>query len=187
MSITTKTGDKGRTSLANGERLSKSSPLFNAIGDLDELNSWLGVLISFLDESESYIKQTDFLRDIQQMIYIISAELVKAKTKGKKVLLKDDMLTLIEKWCADLEKQLGKNTHQKFLYPGGCRAAAWADVTRSVCRRAERSMVKLSEKDEIRPIVMSTCNRLSDYLYLLRCFINQQESVEEKQLAVEKN
>ncbi len=185
MSITTKTGDKGKTNLANGERLSKSSLLFNAIGDLDELNSWLGVLISTLDESKNYSAHTAFLRDIQQMIYVISAELVKAKTKGKKVTLDDKKLVLIEKWCSDLESLLGKDFHQNFLHPGGCKIAAWIDVTRSVCRRAERSMVKLSEKETIRPIIMSTCNRLSDYLYLLRCLINQQELVEEKQLSLE--
>lgn len=186
MSITTKTGDKGKTSLANGERLSKSSLLFGAVGDLDELNSWLGVLIAFLHDSDKYQAHTDFLKEIQQMIYVISAELVKAKEKNnKKVALQDEMLTLIEKWCANLEKQLGKNFYQRFLYPGGCQAAAWADVARSVCRRAERSMVELSQEEEVRPIILSTCNRLSDYLYLLRCFINQQESVEEKQLSLD--
>jgi cob(I)alamin adenosyltransferase len=183
MSITTKTGDKGKTSLANGERTDKSDPLFHLIGNLDELSSWIGLLAASINGSKSYSSHLSFLLEIQHILYIISAELVKAKKNRNRVLLPEEKLTLLEKQCQKLETELEQNIHQRFLYPGGCELAAKTDIARAVCRRAERSLVHYSGKSEVRPLLLAVCNRLSDYLYLLRCHINQQEGVEELELS----
>ncbi|KUK79148.1 MAG: Cob(I)yrinic acid a,c-diamide adenosyltransferase [Microgenomates bacterium 39_7] len=183
-SITTKTGDNGESSLANGTRLSKSDLIFDVIGDLDELSSWIGWLISALEERNEYLQYRVFLNEIQRIIYLISAEIVCARKEGDSTLLQDDSLQAIEKNCLQLEKEVKDSIHSKFVHPGGCVLSAQVDITRSVCRRAERSLVRLAQKSEVRLLLLSVCNRLSDYLYLLRCFINQQEGVVEQTLSV---
>jgi cob(I)alamin adenosyltransferase len=71
--------------------------------------------------------------------------------------------------------------HSRFLLPGGVEAAAWIDVARTVCRRTERHLVLLDEQEEIRPLLLKVINRLSDYLYVLRCYVNHELEYQEKE------
>ncbi len=173
INVSTKTGDKGRSSLANGDRLPKSDLVFEVIGDLDELNSWLGVLVNKL--GAEFQPQADFLHLLQNQLFLFSAEVADAK----QVQLNHKFLSLIEEKQEKLQKQMVEGWHSRFLYPGGVEAAAWLDVTRTVCRRAERHLVKLNEKKKVRPLLLKTLNRLSDYLYVLRCFVNHELDYQE--------
>lgn len=175
VNVSTKTGDKGKTGLANGIRMSKADPYFSAIGDLDELNSWIGIVVSHLDEK--FKNEQEFLLYIQDQLFVLGAEVALAKKKK----VEEKLLILVEEHCVRLQKKLKKDWHTKFLLPGGDPAAAWIDVARTVCRRAERSLVGLSNKQPIRPIILKILNRLSDYLYVLRCYINYETNYKEKE------
>ncbi len=176
-SISTKTGDDGRTSLANGERVAKDSLVIELIGVLDELNSWLGLVVARLPKKIQDHRHE--LRALQQDIYQLSAVLAQAP----KVEFKEKKLERVESAALALEERLEANWHQKFLYPGGTELSAQLDLARTVCRRAERLAVKYDREVELEPLILRYLNRLSDYLYLLRCFFNQVLRHPEEELA----
>lgn len=166
--ITTKTGDTGESGLANGQRVAKSSSFFTVIGDLDELNSFLG-LIAAMCEADFPSERNKLLK-IQDTLFYIGAEVAqspKAKLSSAKV-------NQLEKWQNGLEASLEYNWHTKFVLPGGTPLGAYTDVARTVCRRAERSIWAHNEHHALRPALQKYLNRLSDYLYILRCYFNQQ-------------
>ncbi|MFZ5376252.1 MAG: cob(I)yrinic acid a,c-diamide adenosyltransferase [Patescibacteria group bacterium] len=174
INISTKTGDSGQTGLANGQRLAKSAPIFEVIGNIDELNSWLGLVVAKL--GPTFRKEKTFLLMIQQELFVLGGELAKAKN----CLMDKELLLKIEKRTDQLQQKMAEGWHKQFLLPGGTEMAAEIDVARTVCRRAERSLVDLSEVEEVRPLLLKTLNRLSDYLYVFRCFVNWTSQVEEK-------
>lgn len=186
--ISTKKGDQGETELANGTRQSKSALIFHVIGDLDELNSWLGLLVATaVPQSNKYQSQLQLLKKMQEALFVISAELVSASKGKHKVQVDASFLSFLENLSDEMQEQLASGWHQRFLYPGGVTLAAYADLARTVCRRAERSLVALSQKQSIRPVILALCNRFSDYLYLLRCYVNQQENYQEVEFEVKQN
>src|SRR5260221_228678 len=131
-SISTKTGDKGESGLANGERLAKDDLIFEVLGTQDELNSWLGLAIAKLPAY--FGKQKDFLTEIQDALFYIGAELA----RSPKAKLDQAKLTKLEKNSEKLQAKMVKGWTTKFLYPGGNEAAAILDVARTVARRFER-------------------------------------------------
>ena len=169
MSISTKTGDLGQSSLINGQRLDKDALIFEVLGTLDELNSWLGLVVSKLRDEPQFQTYERQLLKIQDTLFYLGAELA-GSTKTK---LTDRDLTWLEDVEAELESQLKHHDMTKFVLPGGTKAAALLDVARTVCRRAERSLVKHSRQTQVRPVTGRYLNRLSDYLYLLRTTINK--------------
>lgn len=175
LSVSTKTGDQGQTSLANGQRLPKSDIIFEVIGTVDELNSWLGLIAAkFENEFE---KHKEFLYEVQDTLFYVGAELAGAK----KVKLSEVMLEKLEKQADQLQTQMAGDWHSKFLLPGGTELGAYLDISRTVARRTERLIVVLSERDEVRPLVLKYINRLSDYLYVLRCHVNHAVEYQEQQ------
>lgn len=200
-SISTKTGDKGESGLANGVRLPKSELVFEVLGSLDELNSWLGVLAAefatALETSnapetsktqkvqtralKNYQKllttQRSFVLELQDTLFYIGAELA----GSPKARLQASALTQLEKRATKLQTSLEDDWTTKFLLPGGSRLAAQTDVARAVCRRVERVVVQYSTQQEVAPLVLQYLNRLSDYLYILRCALNSYSDVQEKQ------
>ena len=172
MKIYTKTGDKGTTSLANGQRVSKCCERLEAYGTIDELNSHLGVLMTYCTDE----KDKSFLTEIQRALFVIGGSLAGAKTE--KPLLTESMEAEIDRLTAIVEEaQEDKRFH--FILPGGSRAAAYAHVCRTVCRRAERAMQRSltpapspkgegsNDNDMTRYV-----NRLSDYLFILARKLN---------------
>ena len=172
MKIYTKTGDKGTTSLANGQRVSKCCERLEAYGTIDELNSHLGVLMTYCTDE----KDKSFLTEIQRALFVIGGSLAGAKTE--KPLLTESMEAEIDRLTAIVEEaQEDKRFH--FILPGGSRAAAYAHVCRTVCRRAERAMLRSltpdpspkgegsNDNDMTRYV-----NRLSDYLFILARKLN---------------
>lgn len=174
IAVTTKTGDAGTSGLANGERHGKSATFFAVVGDLDELNSWVGLLAVKLGSEFPEIHQQ--LMEIQHTLFYIGAEVAlspKAKLAASKV-------RKIERWQRTLEDVLEPNWHTKFVLPGGTELGAYTDLARTVCRRVERTLVKHSLAHPLSPLLSQYLNRLSDYLYLLRCYLNQQSHYQEK-------
>lgn len=171
ISITTKTGDSGTSGLANGERLPKNSPVFEVIGTLDELNSWIGLIVAQLSKTtdKKLKKEREFLLTIQDTLFYIGAEVA----QSPKAQLKPTQLKQIEKHADALQAVMADGWHTKFLLPGGTQLGAQIDITRTVCRRCERCLVQLIIAGNKLPLIQKYLNRLSDYLYLLRCFVNQ--------------
>lgn len=172
--ITTKTGDTGQTSLANGERLIKSNPLFDVLGTLDELNSWIGLVAA--DLNSNYKWERDVLFEVQETLFHLGAELA----RSPKTRLTSTNLKHLEAICATLQERLEDNWHTKFVLPGGTPLAAQLDITRTVCRRAERLVVGYAQDNAVSPLILKYLNRLSDALYLFRCWANQEATHKEQ-------
>ncbi len=168
MKIYTKAGDGGQTSLLGGKKVSKSALRIAAYGTVDELNSALGALRSHgpgapLDA---------FLERVQSDLFRIGAELASADgaPAGNLVRVGDPDVRLIE---AEIDRmEAGLAPLKNFILPGGTQAASAAHVARSVCRRAERTVVDLSEKETVRGDIVVYLNRLSDALFVAARAIN---------------
>jgi cob(I)alamin adenosyltransferase len=174
ISVSTKTGDKGTSSLANGKRVPKSSFIFEVLGTQDELNSWLGVCITKM--SSEFTQQKNFLYEVQDTLFYIGAELA----LSPKAKLEQAALEKLEKTSEILQSRMEEGWTTKFLFPGGNETAAWLDVARTVSRRFERSVVRYSQDELVSPLILKYVNRLSDYLYVLRCFVNSRENYQER-------
>lgn len=180
LSVSTKTGDKGQTSLANGKRVSKGSLVFEVIGTIDELNSWLGLVAVKLESTFPEHRQQ--LLTIQDTLFYIGAEVAESpKAKLSKV-----ALTELEEVSHTLQAKMKDGWTTKFLLPGGTEEGALLDLARTVCRRVERLAWRYNDEGEISPLILQYLNRLSDYLYVLRCWINDQENYQEKKFVTEK-
>jgi cob(I)alamin adenosyltransferase len=153
MTITTKQGDSGETYLC-GKKL-KSSLHVQAIGQLDELNSWIGFILT----EELSEKSKQILTLVQDHIFRISSELCGMKP------LESEVVESIEKWVTEIESQLEPLTN--FITPGGTKASAKLHITRTVCRRSERVLVALRKSHDSNPDILKYINRLSDLLFLL--------------------
>ncbi len=169
MKIYTKTGDKGETSLFGGAKLSKNDLRIEAYGTVDELNSVLGCALSFLQNAEL---QTP-IQNLQKELFVLGAELAspQANEKMKAGFLQKSHITAQELWIDEMEAKL--SPLKQFILPGGSKSASFLHLARTVCRRAERIVVELSGKEEIRPEVIMYLNRLSDLCFVLARFINQ--------------
>lgn len=166
VNVSTKKGDKGTSSLSDDQKLPKYNVRFEVLGTLDELNSWLGVVVAKM--ALTFSKQKKFILLTQQVIYQISA--IIAGSDG--VRIDQDFLSDLESRSNSMQHKLQRDWTKHFLKPGGTELAAWLDVSRSVCRRLERRLVLLSREQSISADVLKIVNRLSDYLYVLRCFVN---------------
>jgi cob(I)alamin adenosyltransferase len=155
--IYTRTGDKGETGMADGSRVAKDHAQVCAIGDIDELNSQIGLLIAEISQPD----MQDKLNRIQHMLFDLGAEL----TMPEYVAIEAAQVTFLEQYLDALNENL--KPLDEFILPGGCRSAAVAHVARSVCRRAERSLVSLSHKQTLNNDLMAYVNRLSDLLFVI--------------------
>lgn len=161
--ISTKTGDKGETGLGDGSRISKTSTRINVIGDVDELNSWVGVLAAELDSDDVH---QAILNQIQHDLFDLGGELCVPGYKA----LAPSMLEDLENTLVDINEELPPL--KDFILPGGNKAASYCHMARSVGRRAERSIVALAieEKDgdnAVSPLAIQYLNRLSDFFFVL--------------------
>lgn len=164
--IYTKTGDKGETSLYGGTRVSKAAARVESYGTLDELNAFIGLAKAEISD-EKVLSQ---LQKIQFDLFTVGSEaatptdkLILANGKSRlDLMISEKEITELELWMDDLDAEL--EPLRFFILPSGGKAAATVHVCRTVCRRAERSMVFLSETEEVRPELIKYLNRLSDYL-----------------------
>jgi cob(I)alamin adenosyltransferase len=173
LSVSTKTGDQGSSSLANGERIPKDSLIFEVLGTQDELNSWLGVCIAKM--SDNFLTEKEFLYQVQDTLFYIGAELA----RSPKARLTNEALALLEHHSDNLQKEMEDGWTTKFIYPGGNETAAFIDIARTISRKFERLVVGYSKHEEVSSVIFQYVNRLSDYLFVLRCFVNSKEQYKE--------
>jgi len=175
MKIYTKTGDKGSTSLLSGDRVPKYDERIEAYGTIDELNSFVGLLRSGNLQEED--KQ--FLIKVQHNLFNIGSLLALGdkEVKFKMPEISNADIEDIEQEMDKIDAQLPKL--KSFVLPGGEQTVAYSHVCRSICRRAERLIVKLSEKYAVNEDLIKYVNRLSDYFFLLSRKISQDTGFEE--------
>ena len=167
--VYTKTGDKGETSIIGGIRVKKSCERLEAYGSVDELSSHLGLLASMLPDGED----KDLIIRIQNNLFSVCSNLATDQSQTPlydSAKLPDGEIEVLEQEVDKIMKLLPER--QGFILPGGTQAAAQAHVCRTVCRRAERRIVALSEVAQISPETQQYINRLSDYLFVLAKKIN---------------
>ena len=176
--IYTRTGDKGKTSLLGGSRLLKSDLTVEAYGNVDELNSWLGYVISTIsdDKYDHHIKQN--LIEIQRKLFTIGSWLaLNDKKDGDNY-----NLALITQYDIDmLEDEIDKMDEKleplkNFILPRGNDIMSRIHIARTVCRRAERSIIRAKESDFF---IITYINRLSDYLFTLARYVGYIDNVQE--------
>lgn len=174
MRIYTRTGDGGMTGLSGGERIPKSDPLMEAVGTIDELNAAVGVARSHLGPGAL----ADPLSSVQGWLFELGAE-VAAPQKKRHFFetLDESHVQRLEQWIDELADELEEL--RNFILPGGAKAAAHLHLARAVCRRAERSIVELSQIESVRPVVLQFLNRLSDWLFVAARKANRDEGVED--------
>ena len=161
--ISTRTGDDGSTGLGDGSRTTKDSARIHSLGDVDELNSFVGLLLCEdmpPDLREELVSIQHDLFDLGGELCIPGYELIKDEHVAR-------LDALVEKYNADLPML------KEFILPAGSRAASLAHVCRTVCRRAERSIVALSQDESIRPHPRMYVNRLSDLMFVLARVLNR--------------
>lgn len=185
--IFTKTGDLGETSLANGKREIKSSDRVSVYGDLDELTSFIGHLISLLDKNKKFQLQIETLIAVQKKLFYAGFEIANPNFDINTVkydYIKDSDIIILEELIIEFEKELPELTN--FILPNGLEASSFAQVCRAVTRRVERSVVNFarssSDKNSVRIELIKYLNRLSDYLFMLARFINFKSKIEEQNL-----
>ena len=177
MKIYTGTGDRGKTSLFSGERVSKASKRIEAYGDLDELNSVIGALVAALPPEHTDLVEE--LEHVQSNLFEISALLATTPDSPSINQLKRfsrDPFDVLERAIDARQKSLPEL--KGFVLPGGHLTAAWSHIARTVCRRTERHMVSFLEKsfqgeipDQYRNAQIYL-NRLSDYLFVIARYCN---------------
>ena len=161
--IVTRTGDAGTTGLGDGSRTTKDSLRIDAMGEVDELNSGLGVLLC--EELPDNVRAA--LLDIQNDLFDLGGELC---LPGMEV-IKDVQVVRLEELAEEFNANLPML--KEFILPGGTRAAALAHLSRTVCRRAERAMVKLNSAEPVSDAARRYINRLSDLLFILGRVLNR--------------
>jgi cob(I)alamin adenosyltransferase len=161
--IYTKGGDKGDTSLLGGIRVPKSHERVEAYGNLDELNSFIGLI----RDQEIRDHYRDVLIRIQENLFI--AEALIARDPEKEAmhlpLLREEEITLLENEIDRMNEELPPL--RNFILPGGHVTVSYCHVARTVCRRAERSVIRLNKISPVEDIIIRFLNRLSDYLFVL--------------------
>lgn len=179
--VMTKTGDQGQTSLADGSRVGKSSLRIAAIGEVDELNSLLG-LIQTRQHSE---KNIALIEKIQHHLFILGADLATpevpdvAPTAGGIAMrrIADDEVAALEVAIEQLNAALPPL--REFILPGGAEAGAWLHLARTVARRAERAVAAVSAAEQLNSLALVYLNRLSDLLFVLARQVNYESGVPE--------
>lgn len=184
MKVYTRGGDAGQTRLATGARVSKSDLRVQLYGEVDELNSQMGLAIALLDAD--CLDMQIFLQSEQSLLFELGSELAGFKTeKIECVIYQSDIDRLeqeIDRMQAELEPM------QAFILPGGSPAASTLHIARCVCRRVERQLVQVQEAHDnsrkenltaelnpgLHPRIIMFCNRLSDYLFVAARYANQQ-------------
>ncbi len=174
MKIYTKKGDYGETALYGGAKTRKDNIRIHAYGTVDELNSTIGMVLSF-DISEA---GKEMLRQVQDDLFVIGASLATPDSSKSRISpVSKDHVTQLEEWIDKLEEDLPPL--KSFILPGGTGAGSTLHFARTVCRRAERETVELSQKDDIDKENLIYLNRLSDFLFVLARHENQAKDVEE--------
>ena len=178
MKIYTKNGDRGKTSLIGGKKVSKHDLQVEAYGSIDELNSFMGLLKDYSKNDE--INQVLF--KVQLKLFTIGSILAQENTSSNSFILEKLNISakdtnFIELQIDKLEKKLPKLS--KFIIPGGHKLVSYCHVSRSICRRAERKITKLSDSVKLDSNILPYINRLSDFLFVLSRYFSKELDIKE--------
>jgi cob(I)alamin adenosyltransferase len=167
--IYTKSGDKGKTALGDGERIFKDHHRIEAIGEIDEANTFIGWALQFCTGEEKML-----LQKIQNNLFDLGADLCVKDNQNtiNKLRATKEQVIFLETMIDRYNQSLPHLT--SFVLPGGTELATALHLARTVVRRAERRVVTLSQKDDINPEIIKYLNRLSDLLFVLARFSNHQ-------------
>ncbi|MEM8770449.1 MAG: cob(I)yrinic acid a,c-diamide adenosyltransferase [Pseudomonadota bacterium] len=167
--IVTRGGDKGETSLGDGARVAKDDPRIALLGDVDELNSWVGVALAHLEPGDV----AEALEGVQHDLFDLGGALCFPDAP----LLSGGHVERLEKAAATLNETLPPL--KEFILPGGAPVLAWLHVARTVCRRVERAMASFARDREEAAAALQYLNRLSDYLFIAARFEAKRQGVDE--------
>ena len=167
--IYTRTGDRGSTTLSTGERVAKSDPRVAMCGEVDELNSCLGMAVSLSRDPEL----KELLRGIQHRLMGLAGKLHAPS-----------MIELDETYVSDMEREIDRLNRELdpikfFILPGGAASASACHLARTVCRRIERNLVARDASEPVPAPVLQYFNRLADLLFVVARSLNQREGVED--------
>jgi len=165
--IYTRTGDDGTTGLGDGSRINKDSLRVEAMGDVDELNSVIGLMMTETVPASL----TSILTQIQHDLFNVGGEICIPNY----VILKQARIDDLENAIDQLNSQL--SPLKEFILPGGTKVAAYCHLARTVCRRAERKLVELHRNEKVTDISLQYLNRLSDLLFVMCRIINKEAGV----------
>jgi cob(I)alamin adenosyltransferase len=176
MKIYTKTGDKGTSTLYTGERLEKTDRFFEALGTVDECNAAIGVSLAALPELSELAPLREQLTHIQHTLFDLGAALATprdtAQEKAKeKTRFGSEGVILLEKWIDAMEETLPPL--HSFILPGGSLSGAQLHLARTICRRAERTVIPLLRAGKAEEAIGIYLNRLSDYLFVASRTVNK--------------
>jgi cob(I)alamin adenosyltransferase len=172
MKIYTRTGDQGQTGLYGGARVHKSNPIIEALGEVDELNSALGVAVA--DCKDEALREK--LLAVQHILFDLGAEIGSDPTFSKRyVAIDNDHIQQLEDWIDETDEHL--EPLRAFVLPGGSRLAAQLHHARTVCRRVERRLYRDVYSPPLRKEVKVYVNRLSDWLFVAARYANHLNGV----------
>lgn len=176
MSIYTKTGDEGKTSLFDNKRLSKDDIRVESYGTVDELISFLGLTKNYVDCKEIY----NLIEGVQNKLFIVASNLATEDSNKTKHHIKEEDIKCLEE---NIDKYMRKtNNANAFIVPGSGKKSGYLHVCRAICRRAERRIITLKLNSEVDSLVIKYINRLSDLIYALARHLEEgEEKVNYKQ------
>jgi cob(I)alamin adenosyltransferase len=161
--IYTRGGDRGETSLGDGRRVPKTDPRIEAYGTVDELNSFLGIVLAAPDLSDEF---RPWLERVQNDLFDVGADLcVPLADERERLRVTQRQIEWLEGLCDLVNERL--EPLKSFILPAGGEVASRLHVARAVCRRAERRSVSLAQAQDANPLALAYLNRLSDFLYIL--------------------
>ncbi|WP_138430449.1 cob(I)yrinic acid a,c-diamide adenosyltransferase [Fodinibius saliphilus] len=182
MKIYTKRGDSGDTSLFGGQRVSKSAERIKAYGNVDELNSFVGLAASY----ELSDRGTDLLNTVQELLFTLGADLATPPSSETRIeRISEENITFLEEAIDNMEEEL--EPLKNFILPGGSQPGATLHIARTVCRRAERAAVACQETDKISDNCVKFLNRLSDFLFVIARYENKLAGVREENWTPERS
>jgi len=173
MKIYTKTGDEGKTSLFDNSRVWKSNERIISYGAIDELNSALGIAVSL--DLDHQIKEIIFR--IQNDLFVVGSDLANPDMSNTNIRTTENMVQLLENDIDAFESELSELTN--FILPGGTLMSSILHLSRTISRRAETSVIALSQKEQINTIAAVYLNRLSDLLFVLARALNKRKNIDD--------
>ncbi len=171
--IYTRTGDDGTTGLAGGDRVAKDGLRMHAMGDVDELNSMLGVVVNRCRPGEGAGESSGALREnmisIQHDLFNLGGQLAMPDYE----VLNQQRIDWLEETLDQMNEKL--TPLKEFILPGGAESACFCNMARTICRRAERTLVALNKESPVSAHMLSYINRLSDWLFIASRILNKVE------------